>query len=795
MKKTPANRRVNTNPAFSIPDNSKLSPKNASFTPNAYFLRTPRAIQPTVGRSDATNKTHSPRHMPSASASCTANNVSSNIGFLSVSAAANQQNQHLKTPCSFQSPVQKSPSYYLLKGKNSETNLDLNGTSGQARKNCSPLSSESSGFLNRKNSNSEYYPISLSIHFNGDKRQSVTPNTKHTNHSVQYYPSANVVPFGSSETATKGSHEYEKEKLKFSKGFQENMKPDSEPYSSNTRRQHPESKNMNNHPRTENNQKRVVLSEIDMNSLENINKDGRTRKYNSNDPSDSKKIHMVPLNIQIDDYRVESYKPGEISERLLYKSQESDKEQPLSQRIVGNCVKHGEKRGKYYLPHESDPEKIDYYCSKCAVDLALKGVKVLNIDGHVDSLSSNQHSLEFERGNGNPKATTNQIPTENTTEEEALRSEQHQIDLLMDSIKLKRRNEELTNFIGRLDALLQKMKSLENCVDHERKKVINNFRNEKENIELFCKQLVSKISEHTENICRSLDIEQSEAIQQYDLLAKTPLRYLSEISQIKGDIEENLQNIMKNIEDKPYKRIMHKYEERLGYYENFVREKEITLTQKLAPPRCHSTLEELKKLLKESISTLLGDSTLIQEKSALINLGDFEGFMRCDEEISELPLQNGLGRNSVNSQLQQQIPSKTMTQNYTLISFENKDLFQNALTTSKSGDQRSDSMIYETVHEHEEECPEGVGENNEIPELSPSDPNYVVDNKEDTGLTYSRKNSITRNSRYDDNLKKDNFEVLAVPLNNGKQLNEESSSPKGNFQKSLFTSPNFKGLN
>ena len=127
----------------------------------------------TSNRLDIVNKTHSPRNVSSS----TSNKNSTPIAGTTTQSVSSQS----KTPRTVQSPVHKSPSYYVLKGKYidsfndyKENNNSYSGT------NHSPLSPDNSlryqqkgtavksqrNLLTERNSDNDHYMISLNVHLN-----------------------------------------------------------------------------------------------------------------------------------------------------------------------------------------------------------------------------------------------------------------------------------------------------------------------------------------------------------------------------------------------------------------------------------------------------------------------------------------------------------------------------------------------------------------------------------------------------------------------------------------------------
>lgn len=813
---TTSTRRFNINPAFGTPDISKVSPKSSSCK-TTYFLRNTKATA--TSRQDIVNKTHSPRQVSTSS-----NKASTpTTGTITL-----QLQSNIKTSRTVQSPpAQKSPSYYLIKGKNSDTNPDFKENSYQQRTSYFGSTLDDAVEFQQQgkpvHTRSENNPNSLNTCYNFDKRQSTTPQNK--NHNRNSQPQAITTSgFNTTTISLKSQNQNFPVEAHSNNKTAEELKMDNV-YKNKEERSLSKAEN------------KRILGELDLNSLEgkiisdpyHLHKNTiiqsqnwplstiNNTQNNTIDLGDSSEIQLTKsdLNIEIHHSRESRTSNCFTSRQNTLENSPKNKKQ---------CVRHPEKKGKYYLKSEENSTKVDLYCSKCAVDLALKGTKVSEIRDSADSFSSSSQqtsSLESDRSSGvysratikpsHSQANLEIIEPEEEHQENPSNSTndtQNNCETSRSVTEHKRRGEELQLFIKRVEELVGRMKNLESVVSYERTKAANIFLSEKSNLEGFCKRFVSAVVEKRDAIYRSLDAEQSKSDQFFNEIVKTPLRYSVEMSQIQGDVEENMENIMKNIEDKPYKKIMQKYEERLSIYENYLKERELVLMKDVIYPTNCDGVNEFKKQLRDFVNKFLDicQAPQGQSKGNISNIGDFETFLRSEEET--LDLTSGQSKSDTNS-----VHSGSMTQNYTLISFENKDIFQNAMTTSKEGEYESSTC--ETIIEHEEENIDGLG--------APSDDSTLADKKNPyqfkTNITTpsaasgsqgtARKTSTNRKSgRYEDISKKENFEIFVglstKQLNQPhceafvnfleSKINEESSSPKASYQKSLFTSPAFKDM-
>lgn len=212
--------------------------------------------------------------------------------------------------------------------------------------------------------------------------------------------------------------------------------------------------------------------------------------------------------------------------------------------------------------HAYNQENITYYCSKCAIDLALKGIRVYDIESEQNNSKpleaiSKKGSLHSYEGSPNNHE-------KNKNDKEAL-------DDNLNKMQLNSRKKEIEEFLIKI-AQSKKNGYSSFSLLQKRKEEINNFYQQQVlKTEEFFKRMeivlqtnkriltdkLQKFREDTENLFKN-QVKQTEFS-------------LSEIEKIEFDITENVDNILKNMEELPFKTIITKYDNKIAQFQkNFV---------------------------------------------------------------------------------------------------------------------------------------------------------------------------------------------------------------------------------
>ena len=193
-----------------------------------------------------------------------------------------------------------------------------------------------------------------------------------------------------------------------------------------------------------------------------------------------------------------------------------------------------------------------YYCSKCAISFALKGVRVFDIL-NPEPLSSNELTDSSQRREMKSivkNLLTSSDKNENNDEEE---------------IKLKRL--EIESFVAELETvqnsgvnsmtlLTQKRKEMVSFYDKQTQKIQETFKNILENLEKSKKNILDKF--------KVLFEENEYLINNYQNQISNSLK---DMNYIHSDISQNVSNIITTMDRKPFTIILSKYQQKLKNYE------------------------------------------------------------------------------------------------------------------------------------------------------------------------------------------------------------------------------------
>lgn len=205
----------------------------------------------------------------------------------------------------------------------------------------------------------------------------------------------------------------------------------------------------------------------------------------------------------------------------------------------------------------SEQEQQNFYCSKCAIDLALKGVRVYDIEENSrlelkdttiqkDSL----HSYE-----GSPK---NFIAPEEKNE-----YEQNKIPTA--------RGREIEDFLNKLKAAKKNGNSSYFLLEKRKTDISNFYQQQILKTEEFFKRLEIILQTNKRILTDKLQKFREETEGLFTNLTKQTEFNITEIQKIEFDITENVENILKNMEEQPFKTIITKYESKITQYQqNFI---------------------------------------------------------------------------------------------------------------------------------------------------------------------------------------------------------------------------------
>ena len=200
-------------------------------------------------------------------------------------------------------------------------------------------------------------------------------------------------------------------------------------------------------------------------------------------------------------------------------------------------------------------EQTNYYCSKCAIDLALKGVRVYDIDENKtlfevptpNSKKESLHSFEASPRSNNPIIEEKIHLEENKTETS--------------------RRKEIEEFLLKLQATKKTGNNSFNLLEKRKVEILSFYQQQITKTEEFFKRMEIIMQTNKRILLDKLQKFKDDTDVLFKNLVKQTESNLSEIQNIEYDITENVENILKNMEEMPFKTIIIKYDSKISNYQ------------------------------------------------------------------------------------------------------------------------------------------------------------------------------------------------------------------------------------
>ena len=135
--------------------------------------------------------------------------------------------------------------------------------------------------------------------------------------------------------------------------------------------------------------------------------------------------------------------------------------------------------------------------------------------------------------------------------------------------EIQHRKEEISNFIKKVIGSINEMRRLEESMVKERNKTQLEYRNAFEDLEELTKRLIDIIRDQKESQIVAWNLEHNKELLRFQECQRQLMGFSKDAEEMKGDIEEHLDNIIHNIDHKPYQIIMEKYQDKLNNYSKF----------------------------------------------------------------------------------------------------------------------------------------------------------------------------------------------------------------------------------
>lgn len=316
----------------------------------------------------------------------------------------------------------------------------------------------------------------------------------------------------------------------------------------------------------------------------------------------------------------------------------------------------------------STTQKPFYYCSECAVKVASKSRGIQKLPG---SLRLNTEDSRYEECS--------------LFEEELSESKPGDVTAVIDDLKspnrpnANRREEEIKSFLQKVRDTIKKVPSLEEQTQADKNQLHSYLSSTNEKIQIWIAKMITILQEQAENIMTSLNVEFSKEMVQLAGFSESLKSINRGLNETTTDIEANYKRILNDIEEEPYQMIMGRYDKRLINFDKLlgtIKNRPKDTTKFLPSEKLSHFKRRLKTIINEafseSLETNIDYEAPVQQQGHFVNspplpeiktLGQFEDFLRSEESKDVLK-------------------AKPTFANNLFISFENKDIFENALQSS-----------------------------------------------------------------------------------------------------------------
>jgi hypothetical protein len=364
------------------------------------------------------------------------------------------------------------------------------------------------------------------------------------------------------------------------------------------------------------------------------------------------------------------------------------------------------------------------YCSKCAIDLALKGVRVFQIfdddknhrsprNPALQYISSNEGLTESidaainntltpkglkaaKHNNGTDEITVNSLastPSQSQPQSTTASLTNGQLgkgslngrgSIIQDNERDIEEEElvrkvELEKFLAKLERVKINNSNCLVQVGNQRREMNDRHLRQVKKIEEVNSIAQRVIEQGFKRLLEEIEDSHNNLIGNYTKYEEQIHANLSEMDNIKNDIAMNLEKILKHMNLKPFKIICSKYEEKLDSFESANRQysdtgMELKLSQLALNSKSLQSYElEFMNFLEPVLKTSARRFKLSEAKSAFL-------------EEKNPPPSEGFSRNQHNRS-----PGKRANAVY--VSFENKEIFQNEMRNSKRSDDKENEEV------------------------------------------------------------------------------------------------------
>ena len=129
------------------------------------------------------------------------------------------------------------------------------------------------------------------------------------------------------------------------------------------------------------------------------------------------------------------------------------------------------------------------------------------------------------------------------------------------------RKDEIYNFLEKIQQNQKILLNIENNISEKKKSLNENLKAILEGYDSFTSKVIKALQEYTESCMLKLNAQFFEEVEKYNAAEKLAVNFTNEFKKIKDDIDINFNQIINNMEQKPYQTIMDEYNCKLAEFQ------------------------------------------------------------------------------------------------------------------------------------------------------------------------------------------------------------------------------------
>ena len=278
--------------------------------------------------------------------------------------------------------------------------------------------------------------------------------------------------------------------------------------------------------------------------------------------------------------------------------------------------------------------------------------------------------------------TSSRVGTEENQTQRGMKTTKANSQQIHEKEKHKGRAEELNSFIQKINQNLKKVPYYENHLVREKNQLQTNLKLINEEIQKFTSHIIELLQTKTEEMITTLNVEFGREMIRLTNFSENLKNMNKGLQDILADIESNYQRILYKINEQPYRMIMDKYLERLPVFENFFSNSknfDIDYTKFLPTEKIAHIKRNLRNVVNESLAKSLTGHGMMAAK----DVGHVQKIVLSSPPTHEIKSIGVFDNLMLSKESDDMFKSKTTSSNnINIVSFENKDIFENALKDS-----------------------------------------------------------------------------------------------------------------